>query len=203
MSLRLAYLKANGYVTEEGDLRHTKVTNFCLPMFGVFKGDFKGKLLNAYIEHGDVPYLYIVTLNDENVTDLLVKLGESDDFIESFDDDDGKEFVFKFKIPSVYLDDYYKILNGVYSEISTSYKNVLRIFYGNTVYSLTDSPLIVNGQVATTMWEVLNPSLEKKKIIAKHFGVDPNSVKELISKPDLRYELYKKANELYNQEEQI
>ena len=45
MSLRLAYLTENGYVASDGDLRHTKVTNFCLPMYGFHKRDFKNKLL--------------------------------------------------------------------------------------------------------------------------------------------------------------
>jgi len=45
--------------------------------------------------------------------------------------------------------------------------------------------------------------LEKKKVIAQHFGVEVSSVKELISKPDIRYELYRKTSELLNEEEAV
>lgn len=199
MSLRLMYLKENGYVTNDGDLRHTKVTNFCLPMYGFHKRDFKNKLLNVYILHEDDPCLYVVTLNDNSITDVLTKLSANEHFIESFDDDDGKELIFKLKVPQKHEEDYFKILNGIYSEISKEYKEILKQFYTNNIYALDVPPLIVNGQVATTMWEILNPSIKKKEQVAKHFGVDISNVKELMSKPDLKYELYTKANQLNNQ----
>lgn len=203
MSLRLAYLKENGYVAGDGDLRHTKVTNFCLPMYGLHKRDFKGKLLNVYILHEVTPHLYVVTLKDDIIDDILSKLSEHDDFVESFDDDDGKELIFKLRVPKRHEEDYYKILNGVYSEISDEYKEILKYFYTNSVYPIDTTPLIVNGQVATTMWEILNPSVRKREQVAKHFGVEVDAIKQLMSKPDLKYELYIKANQLYNQENQL
>lgn len=203
MSSRLTYLKDNGYVKEDGRLRHTKVSNFCLPMFDLHIDDFKEKLINVYIQHEPEPHLYVITLPDDNITDVLIRLNNHENFIESYDDDDGKELIFKLSIPSKYTEDYYKVLSGSYSQVSLEYKHLLKKFYGNNVYDLSVPPLIVNNQVATTMWEILNPSIKKREQVAKHFGVDINSVKELISKPDLKYELYKKANQLYNQEEQL
>ena len=205
MSLRLAYLKQQGYVKDDGDLRHTKVTNFCLPMIGLHRRDFKGKLLNVYIQHTDEQYLYIVVLNtdDEDVVKVLKKINDHEDFVESFNDDDNKELVFVVKVPKKHEDDYYKILNGLYSEISQGYKNILKVFYTNNVYDLNDAPLIVNGQVATAMWEILNPSVRKREIVAKHFEVDIKDVKELMSKPDLKYEVYKNIKDLLSEKEII
>jgi len=205
MSLRLAYLKQQGYVKDDGDLRHTKVTNFCLPMIGLHRRDFKGKLLNVYIQHTDEQYLYIVVLNtdDEDVVKVLKKINDHEDFVESFNDDDNKELVFVVKVPKKHEDDYYKILNGLYSEISQGYKNILKVFYTNNVYDLNDAPLIVNGQVATTMWEILNPSVRKREIVAKHFEVDIKDVKELMSKPDLKYEVYKNIKDLNNDKDNV
>lgn len=209
MSRRMAYLKNNGYVSDEGVMKYTKVTNFCIPMFGVCAKDFGDSLINAHISHnGNEHNFYIIVLkdkihNNKNNTELVTRLSEHKDFVESFDDDEGKELVFKFKIPQEHHDDYYKILSGSYSKISDEYKTVLEKFYGKKVYPLNEKPLILNGQVATTMWEILNPSIKKKEIIAKHLNVDISSVVELISKPDLRYELYQSTNELYNQENQL
>ena len=205
MSLRLAYLKQQGYVKDDGDLRHTKVTNFCLPMIGLHRRDFKGKLLNVYIQHTDEQYLYIVVLNtdDEDVVKVLKKINDHEDFVESFNDDDNKELVFVVKVPKKHEDDYYNILNGLYSEISQGYKNILKVFYTNNVYDLNDAPLIVNGQVATTMWEILNPSVRKREIVAKHFEVDIKDVKELMSKPDLKYEVYKNIKDLNNDKDNV
>ena len=205
MSLRLAYLKQQGYVKDDGDLRHTKVTNFCLPMIGLHRRDFKGKLLNVYIQHTDEQYLYIVVLNtdDEDVVKVLKKINDHEDFVESFNDDDNKELVFVVKVPKKHEDDYYKILNGLYSEISQGYKNILKVFYTNNVYDLNDAPLIVNGQVATTMWEILNPSVRKREIVAKHFEVDIKDVKELMSKPDIKYEVYKNIKDLNNDKDNV
>lgn len=199
MSRRLAYLRENGYVTADGDLRHTKVTNFCLPMLDVYKGDFKDRLLNVYIDEKNGPHMYLIIQTPcDEIASLIERLHEHDEFTESYDDDNGDEFVIKLKVPEECLEDYYKILSGTYSQISTDYKNVLKKYYGNSIYNLNDTPLIINGQVATTMWEILNPSQKKREIIANHFGADVKDVKELISKPDLKYEMYKKVEELFN-----
>lgn len=193
-----------GYVADDGDLRHTKVTMFCLAMYDIHKSEFGENLLNVHIEHKDEPKLLIIVLNkDEPVlVDVLTKISSHECFEASYGDDDNKELVFKVRVPEKYLEDYYKIIEGRYSEISIDYKNKLtsKLYYGDTVYNLKEPPLIINGQVATTVAEVLKPSLMKRQIIAKHFGVEVSSVVELIAKPDLRYELYRKPNELFNEE---
>lgn len=210
MSRRMAYLKNMGYVNEEGVLRHTKLTNFCIPMFGVCAKDFGDSLINAHFLHMNEsaePHLFIIVHNkdnhDEKVVNVLQKLASHSEFIKQYTDDDGAELVYVLRIPNQNLDDYYKILCGDYSQVSNEYKQVLKKFYTNKVYNLNDSPLIINGQVATTMWEILNPSKAKRAIIAKHFETDVANIKELISKPNKRYEIYRTVQELYNEEENI
>lgn len=198
MSVRLTYLRDNGYVTENNDIRHTKVSTFCLPMFDVCVKDFKQFLLNAHVDDKNNLYVIVLSNVDKQVENILTKLSEHNDFLESYDDDDGKELVFKLKIPEKYIDDYHKILNGTYSSISSDYKSILTSdkYYKVTYYPLNEAPVMVNGQVASTMWETLNPSVKKKEIVAKHFGVDFSSVRELIAAPDLKYELYRTIDQL-------
>ncbi len=205
MSLRLTYLKSKGYVDEDGSInKHTKATNFCLPMIGVWVGDFgKDLLINAHIENVHPPHLCIVMLNKSSYElDVVAgKLRENPLFISQEEDDDGIEVVYCVGIPARYWDDYYLVLEGRYSQLSLPYKTKLTTLYGNTVYPTSDSPLIIDGQVATTMFEVLNPSQKKREIIAKHFEVEVTSVKELIAKPNLSYEGYRKCSELFIEEE--
>ena len=198
MSVRLTYLKDNGYALDNGDIKHTKVTTFCLPMLGTLTKEFGKDIINVHID--DKNNLYLVVLNSKNkqVEELLSKLSEHECFLESYDDDDGKELVFKFKVPEKHLNDYHAILDGKYSEISREYKELLTSdkYYKVTYFPLNEPPVIINGQVATTMWETLYPSIKKKEVVAKHFGVEVSSVLELMAKPDLKYELYRKTEQL-------
>jgi len=204
MSLRLTYLKEKGYVADDGDLRHTKVTSFCLAMFDIHTSDFGGNLLNVHIDaqSGEHPYLFIIVLNKDEpiLVEIMTKVSSHDCFDSSFADDDNNELVFRMRVPDVHVEDYHKIIAGKYSKISEAYKNLLisNRHYGGTMYDLNDSPLIVNGQVATTMAEILKPSLKKREIVANHFGVEVSSIVELITKPNLDYEVYKRPNELFN-----
>lgn len=209
MSLRLTYLKSKGYVLDDGSIRHTKVTQFCLPMFDLHYNWFDGALINAHIQENVETCLYIIFLakriKDEKVQALIGNLASNKNLVDYYLDDDNAELVYKLRIPEQYLDDYDKIIDGQYSKISLPYKTKLtsRYYYDNTVYDLKQPPLIINGQVATTMFEILNPSPKKREIIAKHFGVEVSSIVEFISKPNLRYELYKRPSELFNEEQYI
>jgi len=207
MSIRKTYLKNKGYIRENGNIKHTKVTMFCLPMFGIHHKDFGNHLLNVYALHEEVPYLYVVVLNpykeDKGLTIVLDKLRGHPNFLEETRDDEDYEIVIKLKLDSHWEDDYYKIMSGDYSQLSEDYKKILINVFSDRKEDLSKPPVIVDGQVLTTMHEVLYPTLEKKKVIAKHFGVEDSSVKELISKPDIRYELYRKTSELLNEEEAV
>ena len=205
MSIRITYLKENNYIRSDGSIKFTKVTMFCLPMIGLKYKEFEDHLLNVYSNHEESPHLYVVIKNPQNenktLTIIINKLRSNHSLVEEYLDDDGYELVFKLKLDNKYEDDYYKILSGDYSKISEEYKKVLVDIYSSNVHDLSKPPTISDGQVLTTMYEVLYPTIEKKKVIAKHFGVEVSSIKELISKPDIRYELYKKTNELNNEEE--
>lgn len=207
MSVRRVYLENKGYIRKDGSIKYTKVTRFCLPMFGLHYDDFGNHLLNVYSLHEESPHIYIVVQNpykeDYRLNDVLEKLRAHPNFVEEFKDDEDNEIVYKLILNPKHEDDYYKIISGDYSKISDDYKNVLTKVYSDHRYNVTKPPVIVDGQVLTTMHEVLYPSPEKRAIIAKHFGVEVSSVRELISKPDIRYELYKKTSELFNEEQAI
>lgn len=207
MSIRKTYLKNKGYIKQNGKIKHTKVTMFCLPVFGMHYMEFGDHLLNVYTLQEDNPYLYVVVLNpykeDKGLNIVLDKLRLHPNFVEESRDDEDYEIVIKLKLDSHWEDDYYKIMSGDYSKLSDDYKKILIKFFSDKKEDLTKAPNIVDGQVQTTMHEVLYPTLEKKKVIAKYFGVEVSSVKELISKPDIRYELYKKTSELLNEEEAV
>ncbi len=203
MSFRLTYLKSKGYVKEDGSIKYTKATRFCLPMLGIWMGDFGELLLNVHIETDHPPHLCIVVLNKSGYDlDIIAdKIRENPLFISQEVDDNGNEVVYFVGIPERYHDDYYLVLEGRYSQLSLPYKTRLTSYYGTNVYP-HDNPLIVDDQVATTMFEVINPSQKKREVVAKHFGVEITSVKELIAKPDLSYEGYKKCEELIDIKEE-
>lgn len=202
MSIRKTYLSKKGYVRKDGSIKHTKMTMFCLPLLGLSYHDFGKNLINVYSSQEDNIYLYIVLDNpyEQSVDSLINKIKARKDFIEEFKDDSDNEYILKLKISGIYEDDYYKIMSGEYSKISKIYKDILVKTYSDRTHDLSKPPTIVDGQVLTTMYEVLYPTEEKKKVIAKHFGVEISSVKELISKPDIRYELYRKVDELKEEE---
>lgn len=202
MSIRKTYLNKKGYVRKDGSIKHTKMTMFCLPLLGLSYHDFGKNLINVYSSQEDNIYLYIVLDNpyEQSVDNLINKIKARKDFIEEFKDDSDNEYILKFKISGIYEDDYYKIMSGEYSKISKVYKDILIKMYSDRTHDLNKPPTIVDGQVLTTMHEVIYPTEEKKKVIAKHFGVEISSVKELISKPDIRYELYRKVDELKEEE---
>ncbi len=197
MSLRLAYLKSKGFAKEDGSIKHTKATNFCLPMLGLCPRDFGEILLNVHIESDHPPHLCIVVLN-KNTYDLdaiASRIRSNPLYISQEEGDNGNEVVYFVGIPEKYYDDYYLVLEGRYSQLSLPYKTKLTSCHGNNVYP-HNSPVIIDGQVATTMFEVINPSQKKREVIAKHFDVDISSVNELIAKPNLDYERYRKCSEL-------
>lgn len=207
MSIRKTYLRNKGYIRENGNIKHTKVTMFCLPMYGIHYKDFGNHLLNVHTIQEDNPYLYVLILNpykeDPHLNKVLDKLRNHYNFVEETRDDEDYEIVIKMKLDSHWEDDYYKIMSGDYSQLSEDYKKILINLFSDRKEDLTKPPKIIDGQVLTTMHEVLYPTIEKKKVIAKHFGVEVSSVKELISKPDIRYELYRKTSELLNEEEAV
>lgn len=206
MSVRKTYLKNKGYIRKDGSIKFTKVTMFCLPMLGFHFKDFGDSLLNVYSTHDESPHLYVVILNpykdNPGLNIVLDKLRSHPNFVEETKDDDEYEIILKLKLDSNHEDDYYKVMSGDYSKISEDYKKILTRLYSDFKHDLNLPPKInADGLVDTSMAEVLDPSLEKKKIVAKHFGVELSSVKELISKPDLRYELYRTIEELNSEEE--
>lgn len=167
--------------------KYNKSTVFLLPMLAdkEFINSNFDKLINIYYHtEKDIDYnknykdrIYLVFSNK----DSLVKtetLKESIDFLfsETIDDYD----VYTFKIPHQYLTDYIKFKKGLYTEISTKYKNMLLAYYPK------------NRQYLNS---ILYPTDEDKKQLGLFLNSN-EKIKEVYSSPDNEEEIFK-ASKFY------
>lgn len=151
--------------------KYNKSVYFLLPMIGLSLGvNFSG-LINSYIgikgEKLDFS-LYILKKNGDH------RIRNMEGFIKEFDTIDG--FMYQFKIPEKYEEDYLKFIAGKYSEFSSNYKN--------KIYGLLQKPYR-----ETNVYKVLNKTLDARKILEDRIGQTIGN-QEVLSIPDMEKEIY-------------
>ena len=94
----------------------------------------KGNLLNAYLSdenkesnYTSEAHLYLLYKYDAKFSEYEAYLESHDLFIEKYDV--GNEVMFIFKIPEEHMSDYYKFLEGKYSELSNNLKTKIHTFW--------------------------------------------------------------------------
>jgi hypothetical protein len=165
-------------------ISYTYSTRLLLPMLGLKSSDFK-KLINVHINDNEDSYLIVIVENTDESTVDIVRCTINDYYIEHYTNED--EICIKFKIPNAYLSDFEKFKIGNYSGFSDDYKKRLTIMYGQQV--------IPKG-IDVSMYDVIHPRLEKRKAISERTGESLSLIKEVMSSPDLDYEIYKSINQL-------
>jgi hypothetical protein len=98
-----------------------------------------------------------------------------------------QEYILIYKLPNHFYDDYDKILKGMYSKTSGSYKDIICKIYGTgRIYN----------EHYPSVYDCLEPTKEKRKLYADFLGVDISEIKEVSSIPDPNYEIYKTIKQL-------
>jgi hypothetical protein len=166
-----------------------KAKNFILPMIGIPIVQYDPYIIDCNIIIDGFPKIVVIfdNIDDEPLKMLIYKLQSDYLFMDCEYGDDNKEIVLYFDVPKEFKSDFEKFIKGSYSEFSDEYKNRLTSYFGKE--TCEDWGLV-------TMWDTIYPKDNKKDQIAEKYGVDVKQIKELISSPDLEYEIYKTIEEL-------
>ena len=163
-----------------------------MPMIGYQKNDFishqdgSNFLINCHIYDIDKPSLVLVLDNningeiDVNLEMFLYKNDINNQFKEKVVEEDGQTILLFYELDSRYYPDFYKFIDGRYSEMSQTYKSKLVGLYGRKSNNKDHRPSI---------FDVLYPTSVKRKQWAEFLGVDVDLIKEVSSKPNMDYEL--------------
>lgn len=196
MSSRRAWLKKNEKAVGN-DIVNTKSTHFIMPMIGWEITDFLSvtehvnHLINCHLDtKRERIVLVIDNVKDKNILDFLTNNESNPYFINSKLDDDDREIVLEYEVPSRFKEDYGIFLSSKYSKMSEVYKKKLIEIYGRKTNK---------GDYRPTQFDVIYPTSFKRRQLAEELGVSVdllNEVEELTSKLNLDYEEYKNIKEL-------
>ncbi len=133
--------------------------------------------------------LIILILNKVDCPEGCKEYIELQNLNENFVDyiEEEQEYILIYKLPNHFYDDYDKILKGMYSKTSGSYKDIICKIYGTgRIYN----------EHYPSVYDCLEPTKEKRKLYADFLGVDISEIKEVSSIPDPNYEIYKTIKQL-------
>ncbi len=160
---------------------------FLLPMINfsnISLGELDQFLLDVTIRSKEIQLVLLFDNKDNDEFKMLFwKLCNHHSYIDNSDYSDCKtELICNFNVEN--KDDYYKFLEGKYSQFSDKYKE--------RVLEYHDIPKEHNPIFAKiNLYDVLYPNKEKRSEIAKDLGVElKNMSNELFSIPNLVYEEY-------------
>lgn len=134
---------------------HNLTTSFLLPLLGWRRQVYQPYLVNAYLKHEGVPHfteghLFVLLdwSDEERFKKLEEVLSKHDSHVSTYEPDNNGEFVMHvFKFKDKVLKDYHKFLNGKYSQISSSSKNLI----------------LTSAKVGGTTDKILRRSIELKE----------------------------------------
>jgi hypothetical protein len=191
MQERLVWLENNAYI-QNNKVVHTRTTRFLMPLIGISEfslGYINPKLfINAHLKSYEEK-LIILILNKVDCPEGCKEYIELQNLNENFVDyiEEEQEYILIYKLPNHFYDDYDKILKGMYSKTSGSYKDIICKIYGTgRIYN----------EHYPSVYDCLEPTKEKRKLYADFLGVDISEIKEVSSIPDPNYEIYKTIKQL-------
>jgi hypothetical protein len=159
-------------------------TMFLTPMLGLVKDDylFDTYLMNTYARISEE-----IGKSHNECIYLLYKFSSSDVFLQfekrikkhplfvSILDPTYRHIIIVMKIPTVYKNDMYNILNGKYSKITSKYQNRIIKFHK---HDISNSPFI----------DIFNKSIKRRIKLSKKIGHNISEKSELYDKPNLKNE---------------
>jgi len=115
------------------------------------------------------------------------------EYIDCEYDDNEKEICIYFDVPKEYKADFELFTKGLYSGFSNKYKDLLINEYGDgSGVGVSDKTGLPN----ISLFDAINPSEDKKLLMAKQLGVKVSDIIEVLDPPNLKEEEFKKINEL-------
>lgn len=182
--------------TTKNNILPNKTTIFLLPIFGYAKSYYTDKFIGMFLDRLDTkdPRIACIFQNsdDEDLKMHVYKMMNSHFFDDSIYDDNNKEIVLFLNVDSKFKEDCRKLIEGRYSEFSTGFKELLIKHHGtNTNKKYTD-----DGRPGVTVHDTINPTNEKRKLLADALLVDVGLIKEVLDKPDIEEERYYTVKEL-------
>lgn len=175
----------------DNDLKVNMSTLFLVPMLGFSNDLLTDEFIGAYIgEELDIKLIFENSDNEE-LKDIIWVLSNNG-FYKSLEyDDDNKELIMSFSIPSVYDIDFNLLLTGKYSKFSNELKEVLLDYHGRKT----------GEGKCIYMVDALMPDFKTKRYRADKLGVDINDLPggEVMSIPNMDNERYIRVGELIKQ----
>ena len=183
-------------IIKDNEISPTKCGLFLLPTIDfanrpISKADCIG-LIDVYISDKKAQLISVYKNIDTEVINMQIyKLTNHYSFIDHGEEED--ELYVVNEIPKKFIKDYNLFLNGKYSEFSDELKDRLSKINGKTTFKVGGG-LNKKGLPGLTVYDMINPSEEKRKELADILGVDVKLVKEVYNPPNLENEIYLKLD---------
>jgi hypothetical protein len=129
------------------------------------------------------------------------RLSMSSEYVDSEYGDDEKEVNMFFDVPKIYKKDFELFTQGLYSQFSVGYKELLERVHGskrnNGISPETSLPNV-------NIYDVIYPTDDLKKLMAKQLStanhhVDWKNINEVLDPPKIELEEFKLVEELYGE----
>lgn len=182
-------------IIKENELSLTKCGLFLLPTIVIGNRPLSRYectgLIEVYITNKAELISIYENLDTEIINMQIYKLTNDSSFLDHGENKD-ELFVIN-EIPKKFIKDYKLFLDGKYSEFSEELKERLIKINGKSTFKVGGS-LNKKGLPGLTVYDMINPSVEKRKELADILGVDVKLVKEVYDPPKLENELYLKLD---------
>lgn len=162
---------------EKSEKRATKTNkslHFVAPMIGISYSFYRYNLINCYLNDKlnrpnlDIYHVFLLVKKEDDALERLRP------FVEYYKVDEG--YMYVFKVPDQYEEDYLKFILGKYSEFSNSYKK--------RIITLLPTPY-----TKSNVFKVISKSEEAKEQIEKLVG-ETIGDQEVMSVPNWEDECY-------------
>lgn len=172
--------------------KEPEIQNFCttfvLPMCSINHKFLPNTFINSYIKEdfeAVIVFSKLEPLGIEvlNFIDAIKLTNPSYITMHEYND----KLIIFLAIPEEFKEDFKLYLQGSYSKFSEKYKKVLVDYYGKKT---------VKENYTVTEYNTIYPETFKRKQIAQRLGVEPDTIVEVLDKPDLDNELYKELTQL-------
>lgn len=158
-------------------------------------------LINCYIDE----YFYAVFENsdDGKLKPIIYQLQINEYCIDCFYDDNDKEIVLKFQIPTEFENDIKLFKKGRYTKFSLRFKKILQSVHGSISSRKERNK---KGEPVKLIQDIIFPTEEKIQDIADFLKVDKKHIiqshGEIYDPPNLELESFKKVTQIYGIEQQ-
>lgn len=165
----------------EVKIKKNKSSVFLLPMLGInlnlFKNFYNVYNQSVYEKNNEDRKIYIVYKTENINQEILNSISKSVYYLDNKDIDSFT--IIRYRVPSIYLNDFKLFCNGKYNSFSKEYKNLLLKCYSINKVEFE---------------KILNTLPKTKQELAEKFNVNIEDIKEVYSIPDEIEETFSISN---------